>query len=161
MIGNGIVMCVLPHVVICHSYESPICPNTISFTSTVFSFCSCGVTSSCVCCRGPADQLPTSGRAKISELLCYATVSFLFFIFLFPCFQVHFKGEEEPRFIYQIQQIERDKRQQESLGFFAYCQTINQQQNQRENHFYHLHCQIQQRQTSAEHAADTHRTYKY
>jgi len=35
-------------------------------------------------------------------------------IFLFP-FQVHFKREEEPCFVYQIQQIERDKRQQENV----------------------------------------------
>ena len=64
-------------------------------------------------------------------------------IFLFP-FQVHFKGEEEPRFIYQIQQIERDKCQQESSGFFAHCQTIDQQQNQRKNHLHHFHGQIEQ-----------------
>ena len=123
MIGNGMVMCVLPHVVICHSYESPICPNTISFTSTVFSFSSWGVITSCVCeaasppvpVQEPADRLPPSGRTESTELLCYATVSFFFLFFLLQ-FPVHFKREEEPGFEYQIYQIERDKRQQNALA---------------------------------------------
>ena len=35
--GSGIAIGVSPMSVICHSYESPICPNTISFTSTCCS----------------------------------------------------------------------------------------------------------------------------
>ena len=59
-------------------------------------------------------------------------------------FRMILDGEVEPRFIYQIQQIERDKCQQESSGFFAHCQTIDQQQNQRKNHLHHFHGQIEQ-----------------
>ena len=81
-------------------------------------------------------------------------------IFLFP-FQVHFKGEEEPRFIYQIQQIERDKRQQESLGFLRVLPDNKSAAESARESFLSSSLPDTAATTSAEHAADTHRTYKY
>ena len=99
MTGNGMITFVSPKSVMCHSYESPICPNTISFTSTVFSSCSAGVTSSRwamlsssatrpFCAAGILSAcIETAGNDNpaILRLVCYAIVSFscLFFFFSF------------------------------------------------------------------------------
>ena len=150
------ITCVSPKAVICHSYESPICPNTISFTFTVFFSCSAEVTSSrwailsssaaspfCAtgilsACTEADNNNPHTSNTPVSMLRnCFI---FLFhFLFQLP---VSFKSEEKPRVINQIYQIVRDKRQQEFFRFFTHGNAIYQHHNDRSKHSHNAHQQV-------------------
>ena len=148
------MICAFPQVVMCHSYESPICPKTISFTSTVFSFSSAAVTLSCramlsksalnssmvtgiLSARiGTDSDNPNANSTPISML----RNCFIFF-FLFQS-SVRFKGEEKPGIISQIYHIIHDKRQQKFFSLLTYNDTINQHHNNREQHPHDPHQQV-------------------
>ena len=115
-----------------------------------------------VSARRPADRLPTSGRADNIGATMLRNCFIFILIFLFP-FQVPLqRTKKNHAFIYQIATDRTpDKRQQESLWRLRVLPHNKSAAESARESFLSSSLPDTAATTSAEHAADTHRTYKY